>query len=89
VKQATLSTYILKSILHPNCDARVGAVPGIERAEVRRRHAVRIEKIAVLVVEDEPVVRMNIVAELEENGMEVLEAPDAHHAVGVLAQPSG
>lgn len=42
-------------------------------------------KIAVLVVEDEALVRMSIVAELENNDMEVFEAADAHQAIKVLA----
>jgi CheY-like chemotaxis protein len=42
------------------------------------------KKIAVLVVEDEPLVRLNIVAELEDNGLLVLEAGNALEAIAVL-----
>jgi two-component system, response regulator PdtaR len=41
-------------------------------------------KIAVLVVEDEALVRINIVAELEDRGMHVLEAGNAHEAIAIL-----
>lgn len=44
------------------------------------------KKIAVLVVEDEPLVRINIVAELEDQGMHVLEAGDAHQAIDILSE---
>ena len=44
------------------------------------------KKIAVLVVEDEPLVRINIVAELEDRGMHVLEAGDAHQAIDILSE---
>lgn len=41
-------------------------------------------KIVVLVVEDEPLVRMNIVAELEGCGLQVLEAKNALEAISIL-----
>lgn len=40
--------------------------------------------IAVLVVEDEAIIRMSIVAELEEAGFEVFEASNAAQAIDVL-----
>lgn len=42
------------------------------------------EKIAVLVVEDEPITRMDVVEQLEESGFKVFEAPDADHAIKIL-----
>lgn len=41
-------------------------------------------KIAVLVVEDEPLVRMDIVSELEDQGFHVLEAGNALEAIALL-----
>jgi CheY-like chemotaxis protein len=47
------------------------------------------EKIAVLVVEDEPITRMDVVEQLEEGGFKVFEAPDADQAIKILeANPS-
>ncbi|MBJ6986076.1 response regulator [Devosia sp. MC521] len=44
--------------------------------------------IAVLVVEDEPLVRMDIVSDLEDHGLYVLEAANAREAIAILeAQP--
>lgn len=40
--------------------------------------------IAVLVVEDEPLVRMAIVTELEDHGLQVLEAGNALEAIAIL-----
>ncbi len=42
------------------------------------------EKIAVLVVEDEPITRMDVVEQLEESGFKVFEAPDANRAIKIL-----
>lgn len=42
------------------------------------------EKIAVLVVEDEPITRMDVVGQLEEGGFKVFEAPDADKAIKIL-----
>ena len=42
------------------------------------------EKIAVLVVEDEPITRMDVVGQLEEDGFKVFEAPDADRAIKIL-----
>jgi CheY-like chemotaxis protein len=42
------------------------------------------EKIAVLVVEDEPITRMDVVGQLEEAGFKVFEAPDAASAIKIL-----
>ena len=42
------------------------------------------EKIAVLVVEDEPITRMDVVGQLEEGGFRVFEAPDADRAIKIL-----
>lgn len=42
------------------------------------------EKIAVLVVEDEPITRMDVVEQLEEGGFKVFEAPDADKAIKIL-----
>ncbi|MBP1861931.1 response regulator [Rhizobium herbae] len=41
-------------------------------------------RIAVLVVEDEAVIRMSIVEELEDAGFEVLEASNAAQAIDIL-----
>lgn len=41
-------------------------------------------RTAVLVVEDEALIRMSIVEELEDAGFEVFEASDAAHAIEVL-----
>ncbi len=42
------------------------------------------DKIAVLVVEDEPIIRMDVVDQLEEGGFQVFEAPDADRAIKIL-----
>ena len=42
------------------------------------------EKIAVLVVEDEPITRMDVVDQLEEGGFKVFEAPNADRAIKIL-----
>ncbi len=42
------------------------------------------DKIAVLVVEDEPITRMDVVDQLEEGGFKVFEAPDADRAIKIL-----
>ena len=42
------------------------------------------EKIAVLVVEDEPITRMDVVGQLEEDGFKVFEAPNADRAIKIL-----
>ena len=42
------------------------------------------EKIAVLVVEDEPITRMDVVDQLAEAGFKVYEAPDADRAIKIL-----
>ncbi len=42
------------------------------------------EKIAVLVVEDEPITRMDVVEQLVEAGFTVFEAPDADRAIKIL-----
>ncbi|UZF95427.1 response regulator (plasmid) [Bosea sp. NBC_00550] len=41
-------------------------------------------KIVVLVVEDEPIIRMNAVAMIEDAGYDVIEAADADEAIGLL-----
>ncbi len=43
------------------------------------------EKIAVLVVEDEMLIRLNVVDELEGAGYEVFEAANADDAIAILA----
>lgn len=43
-------------------------------------------KTIVLVVEDEPLVRMAIVDHLEEDGFTVLEAADADQAIAILVE---
>lgn len=40
--------------------------------------------VKVLVVEDEPLLRMGIVDHLEDEGFVVLEAGNAHHAIALL-----
>jgi CheY-like chemotaxis protein len=42
------------------------------------------DRIAVLVVEDEPITRMDVVEQLEEGGFKVFEAPDADRAIKIL-----
>lgn len=42
-------------------------------------------KITVLVVEDEPLVRINIVSTLEDEGFLVMDAGNAQEAMGILA----
>jgi two-component system, response regulator PdtaR len=42
------------------------------------------EKIAVLVVEDEPLTRMDVVDQLEEAGFKVLQAANADLAINIL-----
>jgi CheY-like chemotaxis protein len=42
------------------------------------------DKIAVLVVEDEPITRMDVVDQLEEGGFKVYQAPDADRAIKIL-----
>jgi two-component system, response regulator PdtaR len=42
------------------------------------------DKIAVLVVEDEPITRIDVVGQLEEGGFKVFEAPDADRAIKIL-----
>ena len=42
------------------------------------------EKIAVLVVEDEPLTRIDVVDQLEQNGFDVLHAPNADTAIKIL-----
>ena len=42
------------------------------------------DKIAVLVVEDEPITRMDVVGQLEEGGFKVFEAPNADKAIKIL-----
>lgn len=42
------------------------------------------DKIAVLVVEDEPITRMDVVEQLGEGGFKVFEAPDADRAIKIL-----
>ena len=42
------------------------------------------DKIAVLVVEDEPITRMDVVDQLEEGGFQVFQAPDADRAIKIL-----
>ena len=44
------------------------------------------ERIAVLVVEDEALLRMSIAAELMDEGFEVLEASNADEAIRVIQQ---
>jgi CheY-like chemotaxis protein len=44
----------------------------------------KADKIAVLVVEDEPITRMDVVDQLEEGGFKVFEAPDADRAIKIL-----
>jgi two-component system, response regulator PdtaR len=47
------------------------------------------DPIKVLVVEDEPLVRMNIVDQLSDEGFEVLEAGNADEAIALLEQTGG
>lgn len=46
------------------------------------------DKIAVLVVEDEVLIRLDIVSQLESEGFEVFEAASADEAVAMLEQNS-
>ena len=45
-------------------------------------------KISVLVVEDEPLIRMDVVDQLEADGFEVFEAANADEAIALLASHS-
>ena len=42
------------------------------------------EEIAVLVVEDEPLIRIDVVGQLEDEGYRVFEAATADQAIGIL-----
>jgi len=44
--------------------------------------------IIILIVEDEPLIRMEIADDLSERGFHVLEAPNAHEAMVLLASHS-
>jgi two-component system, response regulator PdtaR len=44
------------------------------------------DKITVLVVEDEPITRMDVVEQLEEGGFRVFEAPNADKAIKILEE---
>jgi CheY-like chemotaxis protein len=44
------------------------------------------DRIAVLVVEDEPITRMDVVEQLEEGGFRVFEAPNADKAIKILEE---
>jgi two-component system, response regulator PdtaR len=44
-----------------------------------------MKRIVILVVEDELLIRMDIVNELQDRGFEVLEAADADEAIALLA----
>jgi len=48
------------------------------------RRASGVDKPVVLVVEDEPLVRLNAVAMIEEAGYEVVEAANADEAIAIL-----
>ncbi|MGX9393875.1 response regulator (plasmid) [Nitrobacteraceae bacterium UC4446_H13] len=45
-----------------------------------------MENAVVLVVEDEPLLRLDVVDFLRDSGMEVREAANADHAIGVLEE---
>lgn len=47
------------------------------------------ERIAVLVVEDEPLIRMDIAAALEDEGFEVFEAANSAEAIDVIIHNPG
>ena len=49
-----------------------------------RRELTMTEKIAVLVVEDEPLTRMDVVDQLEEAGFKVVQAANADLAIKIL-----
>jgi CheY-like chemotaxis protein len=44
------------------------------------------DRIAVLVVEDEPITRMDVVEQLQESGFKVFEAPNADKAIKILEE---
>ncbi len=48
------------------------------------RHAVRHAKSIVLVVEDEPLMRMHAVSLISEAGFETVEASNADEAIAIL-----
>ena len=50
----------------------------------KKRKLTMIKKIAVLVVEDEPLTRIDVVDQLEQSGFEVFEAPNADTAIKLL-----
>lgn len=51
-----------------------------------RTQTLMVGKIAVLVVEDEPLVRMDIADHLNDEGFEVFEAANADDAIAILEQ---
>jgi CheY-like chemotaxis protein len=51
---------------------------------LEERKLTMTEKIAVLVVEDEPLTRIDVVDQLEESGFEVFQAPNADTAIKLL-----
>ena len=52
------------------------------------RRASGVDKPVVLVVEDEPLIRLNAVAMIEEAGYEVVEAANADEAISILESRS-
>ena len=47
-----------------------------------------IQRIAVLVVEDDPLLRITIIADLEDDGFQVFEAENAFEAITILDKNS-
>jgi two-component system, response regulator PdtaR len=58
--------------------------PGIETEEPMAAATPQLETAVVLVVEDDPLLRMNAVDMIEEAGFRALEAPDADTAIRML-----
>lgn len=58
--------------------------PGNETEELMAADTSRLEKAVVLVVEDDPLLRMNAVDMIEEAGFRAIEAPNADAAIKML-----
>lgn len=56
-----------------------------ERIEISMGDLDHSRRVLVLVVEDEPIVRMDLAASLDHAGFDVIEATDAHDAIAMLA----
>lgn len=77
--------------LYVSCLASVGEPRHksfIQRTRILLGPPVMSPVATILVVEDEPVVRMAMALELEDAGYRVLQAPDASRAIAILERES-